>query len=321
MKKFLIATTALASVAVVAPANAADLPVKAPPMVMPALYNWSGIYIGVEGGAVMGQRTKWFVHETDTTFEVSQDLGHPLHGGFVGGEAGFNWQAPGNRWVLGIEGGVVLGQRTKWFVHETDTTFEVSQDLGHPLHGGFVGGEAGFNWQAPGSRWVFGIEGDGNWGEIEESLSCEADDFEGPVNRACGSRISSFWTIRGRIGYAFGPRGDFLAYVTAGGAGARQSARVGTLTTPFATFEEWKNTWGWTAGIGAEYGITPWLSVKGEVLFVDLAGRDYDFAGCTIDCPDDIVTVKHNFVLARMALNWRFDWGKGKGPAPVVARY
>ena len=81
MKKFLIATTALASVAVVAPANAADLPVKAPPMVMPALYNWSGIYIGVEGGAVLGQTTKWFVHETDTTFEVSQDLGHPLHGG------------------------------------------------------------------------------------------------------------------------------------------------------------------------------------------------------------------------------------------------
>ncbi len=266
MKKFLIATTALASVAVVAPANAADLPVKAPPVVMPALYNWSGIYIGVEGGAVMGQRTKWFVHETDTTFEVSQDLGHPLHGGFVGGEAGFNWQAPGNRWVLGIEG-------------------------------------------------------DGNWAELEESLSCEADDFEGPVNRACGSRISSFWTARGRIGYALGPRGDFLAYVTGGGVWARQSARVDTLTTPFATFEQWKNTWGWTAGIGAEYGITPWLSVKGEVLFVDLAGRDYDFAGCTIDCPDDIVTVKHNFVLARMALNWRFDWGKGKGPAPVVARY
>jgi opacity protein-like surface antigen len=101
---------------------------------------------------------------------------------------------------------------------------------------------------------------------------------------------------------------------------ARQSARIGTLTAPFVTFEQWKDTAGWTAGIGAEYGITPSLSVKGEVLFVDLAGKDYDFAGCTlVECED--AHVQHNFIMARMGLNWRFWWGKGKGPAPVVARY
>jgi outer membrane immunogenic protein len=262
MKKFLIATAALASVALVAPANAADLPVKAPPMVMPALYNWNGLYIGVETGAVMGQKTKWFVNEASTD--------------------------------------------------------DFSLDLGHPLHGGFVGGEVGINWQAPGSRWVFGIEGDGNWSELEESLTCEPDDN---LAANCGSRISSFATVRGRIGYALTPTGSFLVYVTGGGVWAHQSARVSTLLVPFATFEQWQNTWGWTVGIGAEYGITPWLSLKGEVLFVDLAGKDYDFLGCTIGCPDDVVTIKHNFVLARMGLNWRFNWGKGKGPGPVVARY
>jgi hypothetical protein len=52
MKKFLIATAAFASVAMAAPAFAADIPVKAPPMLMPALYNWTGCYIGAEGGAV-----------------------------------------------------------------------------------------------------------------------------------------------------------------------------------------------------------------------------------------------------------------------------
>src|SRR5205085_999668 len=119
MKKFLIATAALASVALAAPASAADLPVKAPPMVAPALYNWTGFYLGIEGGAIMGQRTKWLVNEQSSD-DVSQDLGHPLHGGFVGGEAGFNWQFPGNRWVLGIEG-------------------------------------------------------DWNWSELEEALTCEAD--------------------------------------------------------------------------------------------------------------------------------------------------
>jgi outer membrane immunogenic protein len=264
MKKFLIATTALASVAVVAPANAADLPVKAPPVVMPALYNWSGIYIGVEGGAVLGQSSRWILSETDTDEP-------PFHA-----------------------------------------------DVGHPLHGGFVGGEAGINWQMPGNRWVLGIEGDGNWAELEESLTCAEDSF----NFTCGSRISSFWTVRGRIGYAFGPRGDFLAYVTGGGVWARQSSRIGALFVPFTTVEQWKDTWGWTAGIGAEYGITPWLSVKGEVLFVDLAGRDYD-SNCVFgeDECGEFAHIKHNFVLARMGLNWRFNWGKGKAPAAVVARY
>jgi outer membrane immunogenic protein len=267
MKKFLIATAALASVALVAPANAADLPVKAPPMVMPALYNWSGVYIGVEGGGVMGQTTHWT--EIDPAGERHTD--------------------------------------------EFD-------DVGHPLHGGFVGGEAGFNWQV--DRWVFGVEGDGNWAEVEEALTCENDALSGPVDlkETCGSRISSFWTARARIGYAFGPTGSFLVYVTGGGVWARQSARIGTLTAPVVTFEQWKDTAGWTGGIGAEYGITPWLSVKGEVLYVDLAGKDYDLTGCSIaDC--EPAHIKHNFVMARMGLNWRFNWGKGKAPVAVVARY
>ena len=268
MKKLLSATAALAFVALTAPANAADLPVKAPPMVMPALYNWSGVYIGVEGGGVMGQQTHWT--EIDPLAE-----GH---------------------------------------------TDEFA-DIGHPLHGGFVGGEAGFNWQS--GRWVFGIEGDANWAELEEALTCENDAATNPqvdITENCGSRIRAFYTVRGRIGYAFGPTGSFLVYVTGGGVWASQSARIGTLTAPFVTFEQWRDTAGWTAGIGAEYGITPWLSVKGEVLYVDLAGKDYDLTGCInviSDC--EHAHIQHNFVMARMGLNWRFNWGKG--PVAVVARY
>ena len=256
------------------PVRAADMPVKAVLPVMPALYNWSGVYIGVEGGAVMGQRSRWFELSAIDPIIPKAPVGP----------------------VAAIAPGDVV-------------------DIGHPLHGGFLGGEVGFNWQS--GRWVFGIEGDGNWAELEEALTCDPVDGAGFT---CGSRIGSFWTARGRIGYALGPTGSFLVYVTGGGVWARQSARVGELFAPFITFEQWKNTTGWTAGIGAEYGITPWLSVKGEVLFVDLAGKDYDLAGCTLsEC--ESVHVQHNFVLARMGLNWRFWWGKGKGPAPVVASY
>src|SRR5262245_9389774 len=106
MKKFLTATAALASLAFAAPTFAADLPVKAPPPVLPALYNWNGIYIGVQGGAVLGQRSRVQEAPDDGIFDSNDflDIGHPLHGGFVGGEVGFNWQFPGSRWVIGVEG-------------------------------------------------------------------------------------------------------------------------------------------------------------------------------------------------------------------------
>lgn len=266
MKKFLIATAALASVALVGPANAADLPVKAPPMVMPALYNWTGLYVGIEGGGVMGQNSDWF-------FDI-----------------------PGCAPGIGI-----------------------CSNVGHPLHGGFVGGEAGFDWQAPGSRWVFGIEGDGQWAELEEALTCPP----GLTVFTCGSRVRDFETVRARIGYAFGPRGDFLVFVTGGWATASQSAFVKLLTPPFdfPGDEQFLRHNGFAVGGGAEYGITPWLSLKGEVIYVSLEGKTHCLVGLD-SCDGDLsIRVKDDFVLARMALDWRFNWGKGKGPGPVVARY
>jgi outer membrane immunogenic protein len=305
MKKFLLASAALASLAIAAPAFAADLPVKAPPPVVPALYNWNGIYIGVQGGAVLGQRSR------------VQEAG----------------------------GAEEKGEANDFL------------DIGHPLHGGFVGGEVGFNWQAPGSRWVFGVEGAGSWAELEESLTCGPDDLANPqpdFHRFCGSRIRDFFEARGRVGYAFGPTGQFLVFVTGGGVWARESERfdnsfTGSFktslgpppvftpgTTVFGSFEQWANVAGWTVGGGAEWGILPWLTLKAEALFVSLNDHTFNTAGCgiitstgpantigsktqTSDICDDALRIKHEFVVARMGLNWKFDWGKGK--APVVAKY
>jgi outer membrane immunogenic protein len=131
--------------------------------------------------------------------------------------------------------------------------------------------------------------------------------------------------VRARIGYAFGPTGSFLAYITGGAAFASQSYSSGLLLTPFTTINEWKRTEGWTVGGGAEYGITPWLSVKAEVLYINLNRKDYNggavHCGLFTDCVFEPVSIKSEFIAARMGLNWRFNWGKGKGPAPVVASY
>src|ERR1700758_3743392 len=78
-------------------AAAADLSVaplyKAPPPQASPVYNWTGFYLGANGGGGWG-RSWW----------QSQSTGIDLSGGQVGGTAGYNWQF-GNA-VLGLEGDI-----------------------------------------------------------------------------------------------------------------------------------------------------------------------------------------------------------------------
>jgi outer membrane immunogenic protein len=89
MKRSLFAGLSLLAVVAAAPAVAADLPPRMPPIspayVAPSFYNWTGFYIGAHGGYA------WGTGNLD------------LDGGFVGGQIGFNWQPVGTPWVFGLE--------------------------------------------------------------------------------------------------------------------------------------------------------------------------------------------------------------------------
>ncbi len=78
-----------------ATAFAADLPVKAPPAApRPVLYNWTGFYIGINGGGGWGRSdSSGPVFATAGSFNTS--------GGLAGGTLGYNWQT--GIWVLGLE--------------------------------------------------------------------------------------------------------------------------------------------------------------------------------------------------------------------------
>jgi outer membrane immunogenic protein len=112
MKKVLSATIGLLAISAV-PAMAADLPVKARPMVpVVTAYNWTGCYIGVNGGGKWA-RTSGSVNVGPTGTGVG--LGAPgavLFGsetsatGIFGGQVGCNYQPMGSNWVFGIEGDV-----------------------------------------------------------------------------------------------------------------------------------------------------------------------------------------------------------------------
>jgi outer membrane immunogenic protein len=97
-------TLTLAAVALAPVARAADLPVPAPapaPVYRPALYNWTGFYIGGHAGAGFLQDS--FQSTTTTVLQNSGSTTDVNKTEFLGGaQAGYNYQfAP---WVVGVEG-------------------------------------------------------------------------------------------------------------------------------------------------------------------------------------------------------------------------
>jgi outer membrane immunogenic protein len=102
MKRLII--TALLSLAAAGRAFAADLPQPAPPpprapaVYVAPVYNWAGIYIGINGGWGFGSST-W----TDPVNPSGAGNSGSFNtsGGLVGGTLGVNWQA--NAFVFGVE--------------------------------------------------------------------------------------------------------------------------------------------------------------------------------------------------------------------------
>jgi len=104
MKRLFI--TAMLSIAAAGTALAADLPqpapVQAPAVYVPTVapvYNWGGIYVGINGGWGWGN-TSWSVPATVAFPALSSSLND--NGGVVGGTVGANFQT--GEFVFGVEG-------------------------------------------------------------------------------------------------------------------------------------------------------------------------------------------------------------------------
>jgi outer membrane immunogenic protein len=105
MKRLFI--TAMLSIAAVGTALAADLPQPMPAPQVPAayiptvapVYNWGGIYLGINGGYGFGQ-SQW----TDPANTAGSSGYFSANGGLVGGTVGANFQT--DAFVFGIEGDI-----------------------------------------------------------------------------------------------------------------------------------------------------------------------------------------------------------------------
>jgi outer membrane immunogenic protein len=97
MKKFLLG--GLVALGMAAPALAADLAVKAAPVPYIApMYNWSGFYIGGNGGWASSRNCWSIVPLAGTAFA---DGCSDRSGGVLGGQIGYRWQS--SQFVFGLE--------------------------------------------------------------------------------------------------------------------------------------------------------------------------------------------------------------------------
>jgi len=139
MKRMLLGAVALLALGALAPAVAADLPApiysKVPDMT-PVAYDWSGVYVGINGG--WGTSNRCF----DQTAPVIGTEGcHTTSGGFAGAQAGYRWQAAS--WVFGFE---ALGDWASLKGSSVSLITPTTVDRSHVDAFGLFTGQIGYAW-------------------------------------------------------------------------------------------------------------------------------------------------------------------------------
>jgi outer membrane immunogenic protein len=202
----------------------------------------------------------------------------------------------------------------EFFGIQPGTALGTANGLG-PL-GGFT---AGANWQVPGTPWVFGIEGEYMFSDLQGSTSNSTSDafsifapfsfgpfgFSAFENAQFGEQLSSsvkdIATITGRFGIAAGPGGQTLWYVKGGGAWAKTNwdeaftaSGLACLQGSFfiagsvvgceafdsnGTASGDTSKWGWVIGTGVEWALWNNLSAKIEYEFIDFGGQNLALNG------------------------------------------
>ena len=210
MRKLILAGAAVLALAS-SRAFAADVPVKAAPVVAPVpVFSWTGCYLGIEGGGAWGHSQH--IGAADDVFEddklVTQFSGVPISdsfrvsGGLVGGTLGCNFQV--GKVVVGAEGD------GSWVSKKgSGPEVRVPEDDSSPRFIGTTG------WtDSTKERWLATFRGRAGWTFSPQWLvfvtggfavaGMEAIVNEVPEGLAFTDRKTQFgWTVGGGIEWAF----------------------------------------------------------------------------------------------------------------------
>ncbi|MEH2555780.1 outer membrane immunogenic protein [Bradyrhizobium algeriense] len=146
--------------------------------------------------------------------------------------------------------------------------------------GGFGGGTVGYNWQLPGSQFVFGVEVDAAGASIKDSFLVD-------VGVTQENKTNAFGSVTGRAGFAVDAA---LLYAKGGFAWANAKT---SFTDGVITFSDSQTHTGYTIGGGLEYLFTPSWSAKAEYMYTSLGSETYKFDGQPLDSGSfDFHTIK-----------------------------
>jgi outer membrane immunogenic protein len=229
-------------------------------------------------------------------------------GFYIGGNAGYSWAETD---VTYFQGPFIAGGFGAPFAA---TGFSRAFSPNNDRFAG--GGQIGFNYQV--ANWVFGIESDlqsrRSSGTFTELFATFSDSL------TIQSEEKWFGTTRGRIGWA---ANNWLYYATGGVAYGRVDDSVTRFCnvacgpqTQIVTSS--RTLTGWTVGGGIEVGLSPNWTIAAEYLYVDLGNNSIFTPGLLGPLAIAATTdYEHKFQVARVKLNYKFDWSK----SPVVAKY
>jgi outer membrane immunogenic protein len=220
MKNFLVASCVLAASAF--PALAADMPLKAPPLLSAPVFTWNGCYLGVGVGGIWRRTDNVAVGVTDGgSGAAAAAAGGAIPTAFgvggnsfiAGGQAGCNYQAA--NWVLGIEtdfsgtkldGGATIATDVPPFFPLTSS---VSEDMS------FIGttrGRLGWAW----SNVLVYATGGAAYAHVSYGYTQNNIAGGGATAVAASDAATQFgWTAGGGLEWGFGAwslKGEYLYY-------------------------------------------------------------------------------------------------------------
>jgi outer membrane immunogenic protein len=263
-------------------------------MVAAPIWDWTGFYVGANGGYSWG-RSRTVVDYFNTATGVLivpppagsvTSANFKLDGPIAGGQIGYNWQH--GAWVFGFEADA------QWSGEKGSSSFLCAGGVAAVPGGPVIPGAClpGLTFLPP--------------GVVGTTLTLNQE-------------LEWFGTFRGRVGWLVSP--SFLAYVTGGLAfGSVETSGVLAGVTPAgavvaAAFSNDKTNVGWTVGGGIEAHFGGNWTGKIEYLYMDLGRFNTSVALAPPTTIGANISSRITDHILRVGINYHFHHG------PVVARY
>ena len=213
---------------------------------------------------------------------AAADMKGPL---YKAAPAVFDWSG----WYAGVDAGYLSSRG--------DVTNTGAGLVARSDPDGAIGGvHLGYRWQAPRSRWVFGIEADLWSGDVKGEAQ-----YNGGVINFAPVDINWGASVRGIVGITMSPT---LLYVTGGVAfidvdGCTNSG----LGRPCVARSNFGDTLtGWTVGVGLAHAFSPRWIARIEYLYADFGDKTYATPGVA----GNLTTLDLQTHTIRAGLSWRF---------------